>query len=136
MRPKPFFMRGMTQALTAMRKAATTEEPLAIYSAFKQAEVGEAGVTSAGWSSFLQAVVGSGLSVDGTWPVRTERSARTIGVGANALASSIVLVCRKRPDDAAVTTRADFVRALKLEMPTASMPSARQAWALLTCSSR
>jgi putative DNA methylase len=114
-----FFMNGMTEALTAMRKAATTSEPLAIYYAFKQAEVGEGGVTSAGWASFLQAVVGSGLSVDGTWPVRTERSARTIGVGANALASSIVLICRKRSDAAEVVTRADFIRALKREMPTA-----------------
>ena len=114
-----FFMVGMGEALTAMRKAATDGEPLAIYYAFKQSEVGVDGVTSAGWASFLQAVVDAGLAVDGTWPMRTELANRMIGRDANALASSIVLVCRKRAEAAAVVTRADFVRALKREMPAA-----------------
>lgn len=112
-----FFMAGMGKALTAMRNAATDEEPLAIYYAFKQSEIAQDGVTSAGWASFLQAVFDSGLVVDGTWPVRTERGARTIGINTNALASSIVLVCRKRPLDADTITRADFVRLLKRELP-------------------
>lgn len=114
-----FFMGGMGEALAAIKHAATDQEPLAIYYAFKQAEAAEEGITSAGWSSFLQAVVSSGLTVDGTWPVRTERGARTISVGTNALASSVVLVCRKRLADASMITRADFVRALKREMPPA-----------------
>ena len=83
-----------------MRKAATDNEPLAIYYAFKQSEIAEDGVTSAGWASFLQAVVDAGLAVDGTWPLRTELANRMIGKDANALASSIVLVCRKRAPDA------------------------------------
>lgn len=114
-----FFMAGMGEALTAMRKAATDGEPLAIYYAFKQSEAGADGVTSAGWASFLQAVVDAGLAVDGTWPIRTERGTRMVSIDANALASSIVLVCRKRAETAAVVTRADFVRALKREMPAA-----------------
>ena len=114
-----FFMQGMGEALTAMRKAATDAEPLAIYYAFKQSEIAEDGVTSAGWASFLQAVVDSGLAVDGTWPVRTERGARSISIGANALASSIVLVCRKRNEAAQTVTRAELIRALKREMPEA-----------------
>jgi putative DNA methylase len=114
-----FFMRGMGEALTAMRKAAVEDAPLTIYYAFKQAEAAEGGVTSAGWASFLQAVVDAGLAVDGTWPVRTELANRMIGSGTNALASSIVLVCRKRPVDAGTVTRADFVRALKRELPDA-----------------
>ncbi len=114
-----FFMNGMGEALTAMRKAATDGEPLAIYYAFKQSEVAEDGVTSAGWASFLQAIVSAGLVVDGTWPIRTERGARTISVGANALASSIVLVCRKRAANAPVVTRAEFIRNLKRELPDA-----------------
>ena len=65
-----FFMSGMSEALTAIRKAATGGEPLAIYYAFKQSEAAADGVTSAGWASFLQAVVDAGLSVDGTWPLR------------------------------------------------------------------
>jgi putative DNA methylase len=102
-----------------MRNAATENDPLAIYYAFKQSELAEEGVTSAGWASFLQAVVGSGLAIDGTWPVRTESAGRLIGRDANALASSIVLACRKRPTNAGVVTRADFVRALKRELPDA-----------------
>ena len=114
-----FFMKGMSDALSAMRNAATDEEPLAIYYAFKQSEVAEEGVTSAGWAAFLQAVVDAGLSVDGTWPLRTELSNRMIGRGANALASSIVLVCRKRDPNASVAMRDEFVRALKRELPDA-----------------
>ncbi|ESX54674.1 hypothetical protein X760_27780 [Mesorhizobium sp. LSHC422A00] len=114
-----FFMAGMGDALTAMRKAATDSEPLAIYYAFKQAEASADGVTSAGWASFLQAIVEAGLAVDGTWPIRTEMANRMIGSGTNALASSIVLICRKRRPDAPTVTRAEFVRALKRELPDA-----------------
>ena len=112
-----FFMQGMSEALGAMRKAAVEEAPLTIYYAFKQSEIAEDGVTSAGWASFLQAVVDSGLAVDGTWPMRTELGNRMRGQASNALASSIVLVCRKQAQDAGMATRADFIRALKRELP-------------------
>ena len=112
-------MRGMGDALAAMRKAATDGAPLTIYYAFKQSEAAEDGVTSAGWASFLQAVVDAGLAVDGTWPMRTELANRMIGKGANALASSIVLVCRRRAADAEVVARAELIRALKRELPEA-----------------
>ena len=111
-------MKGMSEALTAMRKAVTDGEPLAIYYAFKQSEEAEDGVTSAGWASFLQAVVDARLGVDGTWPIRTEAT-NALKMNINALASSIVLVCRKRDDNAAVVTRAEFIRALKRELPDA-----------------
>jgi putative DNA methylase len=114
-----FFMEGMGRALTAMRNAAVDDCPLAIYYAFKQSEVVTDGITSAGWASFLQAVVDAGLVVDGTWPVRTELANRMIGKDANALASSIVLVCRKRSAAASVITRADFIRLLRKELPDA-----------------
>ncbi len=114
-----FFMDGMGQALTAMLNSATDSQPAAIYYAFKQSEVSDGDVTSAGWSSFLQAVVNAGWVIDGTWPVRTESAGRLIGKDANALASSIVLVCRKRRSDAATITRADFTRSLKQELPEA-----------------
>ena len=114
-----FFMDGMSRALEAMRKASTPDVPLVIYYAFKQSETSVDGISSAGWSSFLQAVVEAGLSVDGTWPLRTESGGRLVGQGANALASSVVLVCRKREADAGVATRAEFVRGLKRKMPEA-----------------
>jgi putative DNA methylase len=114
-----FFMAGMSNALAAMHRASTNSAPLTIYYAFKQSELADEGITSSGWSSFLQAAVDSALTVDGTWPMRTELANRMRGQGSNALASSVVLVCRKRSDDAAIITRADFVRALKREMPAA-----------------
>ncbi len=114
-----FFMEGMGHALTAMRKAATELEPLTIYYAFKQSEAAADGVTSAGWASFLQAVCDGGLVVDGTWPIRTEMANRMIGKGANALASSIVLVCRKRGADAETIMRGEFIRLLRRELPDA-----------------
>ncbi|MDE2342678.1 MAG: DUF1156 domain-containing protein [Betaproteobacteria bacterium] len=114
-----FFMKGMGEALIAMRNAATDSEPLAIYYAFKQSEIAEDGVISPGWSSFLQAVIDAGLVVDGTWPLRTEMATRMVATGTNALASSIVLVCRKRQKDASIVTRGEFLRALKRELPNA-----------------
>ena len=117
-RAETFFMRGMGAALVAMRKAAVEDAPLTIYYAFKQAEASDDGITSAGWASFLQAVVDAGLSVDGTWPIRTELSNRMISSGTNALASSIVLVCRKRPANASSTTRTELLRAVVLPKTT------------------
>lgn len=80
-----FFMSGMIEAITAIGKAASDASPLTIYYAFKQAEASADGVTSAGWSSFLQAVIDAGLAIDGTWPMRTELANRMIGRDANAL---------------------------------------------------
>ena len=114
-----FFMEGMSRALKAMHSAAANDAPVTIYYAFKQSEVAQEGLTSAGWATFLQAVADAGFTVDGTWPMRTELSNRMIGIDANALASSIVLVCTKRPPTAAVTTRREFIARLKREMPDA-----------------
>jgi putative DNA methylase len=114
-----FFMSGMRDAMRAMRSASVDDCPQTIFYAFKQSETGKEGVTSAGWASFLQAIHDSGLTVDGTWPVRTENASRMVSQGSNALASSIVLVCRKRPSDASIITRGDFIRMLKNELPDA-----------------
>lgn len=114
-----FFMAGMSDSIKAMGTASAVGPPLTIYYAFKQSETGQEGVTSAGWASFLQAIHDSGLAVDGTWPVRTENASRMVSQGSNALASSIVLVCRRRAPDAPVITRADFIRYLRKELPDA-----------------
>lgn len=113
-----FFMNGMGEALTAMRKAATDGEPLAIYYAFKQSEVAADGITSAGWASFLQAIADAGLVVDGTWPIRMEYTTN-LKATVNALSSAVVIVCRKRSGDASVITRADLIRLLRRELPDA-----------------
>jgi putative DNA methylase len=117
-RAEAFFMAGMSETLRGIADVTNTA-PTVIYYAFKQAEAGEDGVTSAGWASFLQAVVDAGLAVDGTWPVRTEGATRMIAAETNALASSIVLVCRRLNTAAPTITRADFLRALRREMPAA-----------------
>jgi putative DNA methylase len=94
--------------------------PITIYYAFKQAEgESDAGVFSTGWETFLDAVLRAGLSISGTWPMRTELGNRIIGMGANALASSIVLVCRPRLPSAPIVARREFLNALKAELPVA-----------------
>ncbi|MCV0386469.1 MAG: DUF1156 domain-containing protein [Nitrobacter sp.] len=113
------FLEGMRKVMGNATHAASAQHPLSIYYAFKQSEATHVGLTSAGWSTFLQAIFDTGLILDGTWPVRTEKPGRTVGIGANALASSIVLVCRRRPALASVTTRREFVARLKREMPDA-----------------
>jgi putative DNA methylase len=113
-----YFMEGMKKTLVGIAKV-TSDTPTVIYYAFKQSEAAEDGVTSAGWASFLKAVYDAGLAIDGTWPVRTEGATRLIAADANALASSIVLVCRRRDATASTITRADFLRSLRREMPEA-----------------
>jgi putative DNA methylase len=115
-----FFLDGMTQAMHRLAEQAHPGFPVTIYYAFKQSESdGGDGTTNTGWDTFLAAVIEAGLGISGTWPMRTERGARSIGIGTNALASSIVLVCRKRPATAPTTTRREFVVALKAELPAA-----------------
>ena len=115
-----FFLTGMTEAMRRLAEQAHPGFPVSIYYAFKQSEKkGETGTTSTGWETFLDAVIRAGFSVTGTWPIRTELSNRMIGAGTNALASSIVLVCRRRSIDAPLATRREFVAALRDELPTA-----------------
>jgi putative DNA methylase len=92
--------------------------PVTIYYAFKQSEnEGDDVTTNTGWDTFLAAVIEAGLAISGTWPIRTEGSGRMIALGTNALASSIVLVCRKRITDAPTATRREFLAVLKEELP-------------------
>ena len=115
-----FFLSGMGQAMSRIAEQAHPGFPVSIYYAFKQSETkGATGTTSTGWETFLDAVIRAGFAVTGTWPMRTELSNRMIGMGTNALASSIVLVCRARPADAPVTTRRDYLTALRSELPPA-----------------
>ncbi|WP_288944995.1 hypothetical protein [uncultured Marinobacter sp.] len=114
-----FFMDGMTRAIHNLAEKAHPSFPVSIYYAFKQSETKEGSTTSTGWVTFLEAVIRAGFSIDGTWPMRTELANRMIGSGTNALASSIILVCRKREIDAGVISRRDFQRQLREDMPEA-----------------
>jgi putative DNA methylase len=132
-----FFLDGMTQAMHRLAEQAHLAFPVTIYYAFKQQEVKEdkreesnaldpeshssllSTHFSTGWETFLDAVIRAGFAISGTWPMRTERKERAIGQGSNALASSIILVCRPRPANAPTATRREFVQAIKAELPQA-----------------
>ncbi|PKQ27861.1 MAG: hypothetical protein CVT63_05760 [Candidatus Anoxymicrobium japonicum] len=127
---KVFFEEGLGKTFMSMREAQNPSFPITVYYAFKQAEtdggdagkngVGSSKVTaSTGWETMLAGLIHAGFSVHGTWPMRTERSTRSISLGANALASSIILVCRPRTDDSPLATRREFLSALKNELPDA-----------------
>ena len=114
-----FFMSGMTKAIKRLADNSHPGFPVTIYYAFKQSErKTDEGTVSTGWETFLDAVIHSGFSVTGTWPIRTELNRRMLGMGTNALASSIVLACRKR-SARSFTTRQSFVAALRRELPEA-----------------
>jgi len=115
-----FFLAGMTRVIHNLAEQAHPEGPVTIYYAFKQSETsGEDGTSSPGWVTFLSAVLSAGFAIVGTWPLRSEQEFRMIGMGANALASSIVLVCRKRSADAPSVSRREFIRELNVLLPEA-----------------
>jgi putative DNA methylase len=115
-----FFLQGMTHAMHRLADQTHPGFPVTIYYAFKQAESdGAEGIASTGWETFLSAVLRAGFAITGTWPMRTELQNRMRGMESNALASSIVLVCRPRGGDAPSGTRGDLVNALKAELPGA-----------------
>jgi len=115
-----FFLDGMTQAMHRLAEQAHPAFPVTIYYAFKQAETdGGEGTASTGWETFLAAVIRAGFATSGTWPMRTELGNRMRGMDSNALASSIILVCRKDAANARMATRREFITALKAELPVA-----------------
>jgi putative DNA methylase len=114
-----FFLAGMSSVFSAMAGQADEGIPATVYYAFRQSEIEQEGVSSTGWATFIQAMLDAGYSLVGTWPMRTEKPGRMRAVGANALANSVVLVCRKRDANSESVTRAEFIRALKRELPPA-----------------
>ncbi|MCK5943584.1 MAG: DUF1156 domain-containing protein, partial [Planctomycetes bacterium] len=115
-----FFLGGMTQAMQRLAEQAHRGFPVTIYYAFKQSESdGSDGTASTGWETFLEAVIRAGFGISGTWPMRTENASRLRGMASNALASSIVLVCRPRAAGAPTASRRDFLSSLNAEIPSA-----------------
>ena len=127
-RAREFFEQGLREAFARAREIQDREYPMVLYYAFKQAEVegdeqgdqeSSAAITSTGWEAMLQALVDTGFQITATLPLRTERGARSVARETNALASSIVIACRVRPADAPKASRAEFLRALRKELPEA-----------------
>jgi putative DNA methylase len=109
------FEKGISEVMRRTALIQSSEVPATIYYAYKATESGG----STGWATFLRAVLDAGLQVTATWPVRTESPGRIRATGSNALASSIVLVCRPRSESAALASRAEFISALRDELPEA-----------------
>lgn len=122
-RHRSFFEEGLGQAFERMRERGNPDYPISIYYAFRQAESesenGLTSVASTGWETMLEGLLAAGFQITGTWPMRSELGNRMLASGANALASSILLVCRPRPVEAPPATRQEFVRALRRELPEA-----------------
>lgn len=114
---RDFFEDGMLHTCQQIYQYAREDIPVTIYYAYKQSDTDEDSKTaSTGWETMLSAIIRAGFAITGTWPMRTEMANRSIASGTNALASSIVLVCRKRPADAPQTTRRGFIAELKREL--------------------
>lgn len=128
---RTFFETGLGSAFTRAKERQASDYPMTVFYAFKQAEDEEdetddqdegtsnESVASTGWETMLEGLQGAGFAITGTWPMRTEGDNRQIGNDANALASSILLVCHPRPVNAPTATRADLVAALRRELPAA-----------------
>ncbi|MCV7527923.1 DUF1156 domain-containing protein [Micrococcus luteus] len=114
-----FFEEGFQRVFARAREGASEGFPITVYYAFKQQELASEGVTSTGWATLLEGMIGAGWTITATWPVRSERAGRMVSVGTNALASSIVLSLRPRAVTAAPTSRRGFISALKSELPAA-----------------
>lgn len=117
---KVFFEEGMLHTCLQLYRYAREDVPVTIYYAYKQSgtdvKASEKKTASTGWETMLSAIIQAGFVITGTWPMRTEMANRSIASGTNALASSIVLVCRKRSEDAAICTRRSFINELKREL--------------------
>ena len=121
---RDFFESGLGQAMANMRAAQAPDYPMAVFYAYKQAETKTDGdkngaTASTGWETMLSGIIANGFAITGTWPIRTERGARSVAINTNALASSIVLACRPRAEDAPMETRRGFAAALRRELPPA-----------------
>ena len=119
-RAQQFFEEGLGDSFQLMHDIQNRDFPMTVYYAYKQGEADDGeGVVSTGWETMLQGMIDSELQITGTWPMRTEMGVRMIGHGNNALASSIVIVCRSRPGTAQIASRRDFLTALRSELDRA-----------------
>ena len=117
--PRERFEELMGKTLRLIRDRCSPQFPSSIFYAYKQKEEHRNGTTSTGWETMLTAIVNAGFQIVGTWPMRTEMGVRANAVNTNTLASSVILVCRPRPEDAPTTTRREFLGALQAELPAA-----------------
>ena len=121
---KFFFEKGIQKTFKNLKETCANNFPTTVFYAFKQSEEfheynKNIQISSTGWETFLEGLISAGFIITGSWPMRTERGGRIISVGTNALASSIVLVCRPREKEKKVTTRKELILELKEKLPIA-----------------
>ena len=114
-----YFLKGMSEVIENLISGTAPSIPLTIYYAFKQSEIKEGKNVSTGWATFLASLINSDVEIISTWPLRTENTSRMIGQGTNALASSVVLVCRRKSINSPIASRKEFIGCLKRELPKA-----------------
>jgi putative DNA methylase len=113
------FVEGFTETFHALVSVTRPELPMLIVYAHRQEESEDGGLTATAWDAMLTAILDAGLRIVGTWPVHATGSSRQIGLGTNALASYVVLVCRPQLAGARVGDLPSFVAALRAELPSA-----------------
>jgi putative DNA methylase len=104
-RPKDrgFFEETMARAFAEGRRVLREDGVGAVVFAHK---------TTEGWEALLTGMIRGGWMITGSWPIATERPGRPRSQESSALATSVHLVCRARPDDEAVGDWADVLHEL------------------------
>ena len=108
----------MTNAICRISQLSHPGFPVTIYYAFKQCERRIRRCCEHRLETLARCCNKRWFLITGTWPIRTERD-QGLKTGTNSLASSIVLVCRPRAENAPIATRREFITALKTELPEA-----------------
>lgn len=111
---RDYFISGFTAAFANLKKSLGDNLPMIVVYASKEQKSGAGEETR--WSSILTAMLDAELEITGTWPIHGTGSRRMVGIGTNAIATYIAMVCRPRPTEAATTSLADFNRALRREL--------------------
>lgn len=106
---------GMARSFEACHRALSPEGRLVVVFAHKHPDA---------WETLVSAIIRAGFVVDGSWPIQTERTARTRSLSSAALSSSVWLVCRKRPADA----RPGWDNRVLAEMKTRIAERLRDFW--------
>jgi hypothetical protein len=68
--------------------------------------------TTEGWEALLNGMIRGGWTITGSWPIATEMASRLRARESAALATSVHLICRPRPDDAPVGDWGEVLREL------------------------
>ena len=108
-RPKDreWFEQTMAKAFTEGRRILNDDGIGAVVFAHK---------TTEGWEALLSGMIRGGWTITGSWPIATEMASRLRARDSAALATSVHLICRPRPDDAPVGDWSDVLRELPVRV--------------------